>query len=688
MFKKPEYGVEMTVNSMLMSIVLLISFMQTSTFARSHPFVFFTSADIPALQAKVSQSGSRSRKAYDLFFTGTPTLDLQKMGGLKHEVFYQKQLLQVALKYTITGDTKYADRAIAGIDRAMEMYNPDTFNWEDTGWAKGISDAQKKMVGSWLWGWGFGEVTRAVAVTYDIVYDQMTAAKRAQVLDWLERVCHHFKNNVNDGGRRDVLHNHTLPPYAAMAFACWIIRDDTTDEVIKNKYPSYANDFVRRWYDKMYFQPNGDFTESALYTYFGADTCFSYSAALHINNEPDILSETSAYNVLKFIGHGTMAYQEEDGFPILPGFGDNHERYNMTRYSCALVPILISQDPVQLFYYKHSIDDLNNMQSIANLTENNSIVNNNSLVNTVLFYPESLRERNPHDAGVSDGRLFLDHSGIGGSAALRSGWDLVGTGKNTVTAWFVNRYNRVNHNHHDMNAVELAAYGEYFLIDPMHELYGSPRHGTSLGHNHIIIDDIGLPSSAARTGGCHADCSTLGEIHGFTSGDGGTVLRGDARYSYIDRLPIAEAIDRKNIGQVTRKDIDNHGGPLDKAERVFGLINGGDNPPYSIIIDEIKQDSATHKYDFRLHTYKSLSGLGTPANPFIANGTDADLYVTLVQPEAFTGSTGEYGERPSSARVENNNMIDAVQHGVTGISLRYYIPGKTVCRTRPSSAAR
>ncbi|MEA3225728.1 MAG: hypothetical protein U9Q07_07230, partial [Planctomycetota bacterium] len=376
MLKTTEYGAKIKIKSILISIVLLTSFMPISALARSHPFVFFTSADIPALQAKVSQSGSRSRKAYDLFFTGIPTLDLQNMGGLKHEVFYQKQLLQVALKYTITGDAKYADRAISGIDRAMEMYNPDTFNWEDTGWAQARSPAQRKSVGSWLWCWGFGEVTRAVAVTYDIVYDEMTVAKRAQVLDWLERVCYHFKNNV-----RDELHNQTLPAYAAMAFVCWIIRDDTNDNVIKNQYPSYANDFVRRWYDEMYFQLNGDFTESALYTYFGADTCFSYSAALHINNEPDILSGTSASNVLKFIGHGTLAYQE-NGFPVLPGFGDNSERYNMTRYSCTLVPILISQDPVQLFYYKHSIDDLNNMQSIAN------IIATNSLVNTVLFYPE------------------------------------------------------------------------------------------------------------------------------------------------------------------------------------------------------------------------------------------------------------------------------------------------------------
>jgi len=635
-----------------------IVFMQTFTFA-AHPGLFFNSSSLPALQAKV-QSGL-SKTAYDALLTGTPQLNSGLLDGSVGAGGWASELIEVSLKYAISGNTTYADRAMSGLNAMLNLIDPSAW------------DPQNVPYADWYVNWIAADMGWAMVVAYDILYDYMSSSKRAQVLAWLEDMCHWYYNTLEEFNFE--VHNHQSPAMASLAMTAWAIKDETSDNLIKTTYSTKGNQWVRKWYD-MYFQPDGDVVEGNNYTTFGSMQCFLYAAARIINNDSDIIRDKGAYNINTYMGYGARAHKF-NGNPTFPSMGDDDLNEHasqgkvpwepISRQRFSVIPLWDSMDPVQHFFWKHCQPGVRTGTDSTNIYATRL----RETVFVVLFYPENLGIQHPHDAGLPDSHYFKDDSGLGGSVGLRSGWDLAGNGENTITSWYIARYNRENHSHHDMSSFDLCAYGEEFLVDHQCETYSPGNHGTLKEHNLIVVDDQHLPSSQSKTGGCFADSHMYCELHGFTSADGGTIFRGDSKYSYVDRHPIADALGYTHIHKVTKADIDNNGGPYDKAERLFALINGGNNPSYIIAVDDIKKDSSSHKYDFRLHTKKTISGTGTKSNPFMLNGSSADLYITFIQPESFTASHGIY-----SGPVESHNMLNAVQNRVNGRFFTVLYPRK------------
>ena len=626
-----------------------------------HPSLFFTDADLPNLKSKVALPGSFSKNAFDNLFTGTSVYDHSfdtecKSWNLSNVDKWAHELMEVSLKYALTDNNTYASRAISGINSMVDNIDPATFV---------PCNLHPNSVGLII----HGDYAWPVAIAYDATYDYMSSAQRLKTLKWLEGMAHWYWKYLGNGTKST--HNWYVNGWTSLALTSYAIYNDTSDNLIKTTYLNTARSKVNSWFNN-YYNPSGYPVEGAGYSKIGGEAAFLFAIARSVNADSDILRGTNAYNLPFYEGYARLAHGE------LPRYADGIWDSNVRRMSTfSLIPIFDKNDPTWKFFFDHSSPDIKDYLLGGSY---------HPKFFTILFYPEDIIRKNPHDQGMPDSFYFKDYSGKGGGVAVRSGWDINGYGQNTATAWFYNKYNNKNHEHYDMNTFELSAYGERFIVDELMEGYDDANHGTSLEHNVIIVDDKSMPGTQVGTGGTESDGSALGRIEGYTSGDGGTIFRGDARYPYIDRTLLAQSLGI-GISGVTEAVVDSNGGPFLKADRNFVLINGGANPPYFVVVDEIRKDSLNHKYEYRLHTKLPATGSGTINSPFIFDGALADLYITFVQPESFTGTLGVYKGSKAS-----NNMISAVENNTsTGRFFSILYPKKTsqslpsISRTSPTN---
>ncbi|MBN1274993.1 hypothetical protein JXA12_01765 [Candidatus Woesearchaeota archaeon] len=578
-----------------------------------HPFLFFSAADVPSLQAKVAKSGSLSAAAFSRLHTGT----VSASGD-----YWDHELVELSLKYALTGSGAYGDAAVASMKNIMYACDPDTC----------VPMYDDRMYGDDMWGW-------SMAVAYDLVYDHLTSAERAQVKSWLEGMAHWHWEHLNDG--KASTSNFWSGGWASLGMICLVLHDETDDALIKGTYFTTAVSRINTLFNTAAwssYEPHGFYNDGHGYATYGGPQEFLFAYAYERYLGKDFVTGGYAYNAPLFFAY---AHTTDNG---MPNYGDNTQKpgtagkspdnyYTSRMPPYALVPIALSEDPVWRWFWSFSNPGLTSQYGYY------------PEFYVVLFYPEDYSSVSPEVARLPDSYFFKDHSGKGGFLGLRTGWDDV----DEITAWVTTRYARTQHMHYDANGFSLTAYGDRFYTDEQQKPYTEKGRGNVLEHNTIVIDDHESPEVPSND-----FYSSEGQIIGFTSGSGGTVARGEASVPYADRsVPYP---------------------PFQKANRIFSLVNGEHAPPYLVTIDQVRKDSSTHKYEWRVHTYKTVTGSGAIGDPFVLDGSSADLYVYFVQPESFSGTIGTYY---SSYAGLTHNLALAVQNGVEAHFFTVHYPRRS-----------
>jgi hypothetical protein len=605
----------------------------------THPYLLANANELAAIKTKVAISGTKSKTAFDNLrtYSVNPTSE-----------YWEYNLVESALKYAVNNDTNAANNAIQTMNNVMSNINPATFQPTRT----------DRLYDDYEIGW-------SMAVSYDLLYQYMTPTQREVTKNWLVKMGDWYYKNLNTMGASE--NNFFSGAWASLGMISLAVYYDTTAYDIKNTYLDAAayrtNRLLNTQSGEVSFEPDGTSADGHGYINYGGDSEYLFAYAYERVTGKKMLTNGQAYNVDNFYGYAHTAdggmpnYGDNTQKPGKPGPGSSFYTYRMAPF--ALVPNAVARSSVWRFFWDMSNPSLTNAYGY----------NPNFFV--VLFYPENIVSKSPREAGLADSYFFRDATLLGGNVALRTGWN----NNNEITVLFTNRYKFLMHSHFDPNSFTLSVYGDRFIDDENGDDYNSEKHGYLLEHNTIVIDDRESPLKAKYFSG-----SVLGRIIGFSSGSGGSVARGDAKYSYADPSDntATAAISRTSVGfysvylsTVTEAMVT----PFQKGDRIVAMLNADNAPAYFVTIDNVRKDNSNHKYQWRIHTYKSISGAGTLASPYILDGTNADLYIYFAQPESFIGATGAFYSQTAGT---SHNLLTATEPGVTeGHFFTIYYPRKT-----------
>jgi len=437
---------------------------------------------------------------------------------------------------------------------------------------------------------------RAFAYAWDWLYDAMSAEERSEIVPQLEQWCKALYEHTESWWWRDASYNCGAIPVGALGLLCTSIQGESTHP----DFRTWMDSAVRRIRDNYYptaWRANGICYEGPCYAQYHKNPT-QFGQALRRTGGEDILRHSGAINAMHYQVYQWMP-QEGCG-PV----GDNTDYGRRVFSASYLLGIGEMQDAAALGTFERYTD----RQSL-------------DPVLTFLWYPRDLTASTPGNAGWPTSYYFEITPRRAGYVYSRSAWD----DARAHYFVFVTRYAEANHQHYDMNSFLFHAFGEEFGTHRNIYSYSSPDHGVDREHNIVIVDGGGWPAQDRQSAG--DDCSTNGLLVGLGLGHLADYVRGDARESYRDNSVKGSC-------------------PALRADRTCLFVKQG-KTPYLLIVDDIQQSAAEHRYDWQWYTMsRVVRGAASLDNPAVIEGATASCAVALLEPS-----------RPafSQTRVEGDN---------------------------------
>ena len=548
-----------------------------------HPRLLFTVAELPALEAKLSDGGVDDATYLRVRDVVQDTYPLLSYGNILGFWYGDQAIPCIGL----VGHLEQDGDALA-LGKALTLHIANAYN----------PDNDEAYSGMRL---------RALALGYDLFFTNATPVERAVVRD--EIVLYVQKMAWTPGYRnfeyQPYLGNHSAMFGAPLGLAAIALQGEGPDYLLED-----AMEMTDRIVDNLLryeFDPDGAYNEGVFYAAWTLKQLVYYLDARHRfdgrtyadNPQFGAIDEWFAYELAP-AGNG-RSHNLNDS-PMLSAPLGQHPTY----FNWAMAA---SNSGLAAWLWQHTAGPLGT-----------GVGGESDWAGTILWH-KPLTATDP--AAVLPASRVWEQRGL---YYFRDGW----TDPNDVVFNFYSGKFQGGHAQEDQNQFALTAYGTLFAID--HGAGSIAKESES--HNMVFIDGQGQHNAGSSIG-------TDGDISDFLLGAFADIVTGDATSAYgtysefnAPNVPYPGA--NWSWGY--------HGAnPVQHALRHAVVVHGPQTSPYMLIIDDIDKDGASHAYEWRLHT-ASTNAVSTAANPVVIDGVGATMDLHLLSPDfsAVSMATSAY----------------------------------------------
>lgn len=440
-------------NFFLSCVVLLISFLPLAaqegppvptslkTLRATHPRLIILDSDLPAIKARIA-SDPFAKSRYDSLLAESESLlkvkpSVYVINGPRGTLLWtvrivEKRVLTLAGMYRLTGDRRFADRAIAEMLAAASF--PD---W----------DIRHPL--------SAGEMTATLGIGYDWLYPVLTPQQRDSIkLAIIEKGISPFMGMLNHN-RFHQLNNWSQVIYGGETVGALAIADDATSKAIAEKMIGYARPGLTAV--MKLFAPDGGFEEGPVYWNYATIYNVLYIASL----DSALGTNFGASEMPGFEQTPQYELQANDPLYLYANFGDAH----VDAYSASPQMFWFARRFHQLLDAAHERNLETHLQKRIDEMEPYQGLSRFQMMG-LLWYALAPEPVNTKPLPLVEGFSRIDQ------AYMRSSWS-------DPDAWYVGfkgGKNGVSHSHLDLGSFVLDTFGQRWAIDLGPDTYGLPEY--------------------------------------------------------------------------------------------------------------------------------------------------------------------------------------------------------------------
>ncbi|MDD1656887.1 MAG: heparinase II/III family protein [Methanomicrobiales archaeon] len=432
-------------------LVLILLPLLAGAASAAHPRLYFTSADVAGLGAKVAAEPYRSwfagvqQLAQETLFPNGPSLSQQDLGEAA------RALRTNAFVYAVNGDQTYGLRAKGYLLRACTWPY-----WQD---ADRIANGQQVSYMS-------GTLQGSIAETYDWIYPLLSEQERATVQQAM--VAKSLEPLIAQHGTemesRDFNTNRIALAQGGVGLVAMVLKDDLPGNPTVNSAASIVHDTLMQEYFNR-FDRDGAWTEGIAYLSFGlandagGSGAIYYAEALRRATGEDLFRHQKFSKSPEFL----VYFLPPDRKGASSAFGDE-DFSDAFRSAPAAALASRTGNPYAQWYYR------------------NAPLRYPDPIGDILFTDGTLPEQSPGTLPLS--RWFRD----AGWVAMRTGWNT----EDTLVGFKSGPFNPGN-DRPEQNSFFLDALGERLVILPGisskgYDSYYETWYRSTLGQNTIMLD--------------------------------------------------------------------------------------------------------------------------------------------------------------------------------------------------------
>jgi hypothetical protein len=548
-----------------------------SLYAANHPCILFTTAELPALRAKVADGGyDDDAYAFLRFIAET----------------YYPQLEPDSL---LAGE--WGLNAIPNLGVAAFLETPI-----DTTAIRVGRNATAHIAGSYGVDdgpWGSGLRLRALTLGYDMFFADAPESTRTfvrnEIADYMDYMTSSFIYNLYS--YRPYLSNKTAMFVSSLGMAAICLQEEADPQLL------YDSMFMAdRLIDSLLayqFDPGGAYKEGCLYGAWSLRQLIPYFHARKRFDGYNYANRPQIRNAEQW-----FAYE------LLPEAGGKSNNLNDSQY-----------DSTPLAWHTTYFDWAQSewdsglaawlWEHIAGpFGADSGIVADKT---STVLWNRTLPPVQPNSI-LPDHKLWLDR----GLYYYRDGWQGGTNAEDVMLSLYSGKFHG-GHAQEDQNQFTLFAYGAKFAID-----HGPGSYARNTGsHNLVLIDGAGQHIACCSVG-------TDGRIAGHLLSNFADYIQGDATAAYTTYsefnapgYPFPGSDWSWGYAQAN---------PVNFALRHVIVVHGDGAPPYFVIVDDIEKDGTTHDYQWRMHTL-DLNTVDTGVNPIRIEAPTAAMDVHVLYPD-------------------------------------------------------
>lgn len=556
-----------------------------------HPRLLFTSAELPAIQAKINASGTPPAVSYSQMVSSA---GLQTGANQYAYVVYRslRRMTEVAFRYRVTGNSSYGNNAK---NLLMTMVNYLT----PTGDRAYLT----------------ATYPCAMALTFDWVYPLLSSSEKAAVVAELEAWVTAMRTGNNGWASYNsysaAVDNHSMAWCSGIAFTLMAIEGDSSYPNLQGLITQNMQKLHDGWMDAI--SPDGSVDEAYGYANYGnmysmnagvaAINCGygDWMAGTNVLRVPRWLTSSLAGDSFLWIGDSSPTHKGDRIDPIC--------YYPLTRSDAA--------DPMALWGLNRIM--MNEAPGDATPSQAWS-----PHVHRAIYYPTGLAEQVPEvlsgffrdnlNQGWSTGNKLNAYPQVGGGghAFMHNSTDPAWA---KLCAYYLIRDEWMTHNHEDDGHFSLSVDGEWAFLDMGYANQSNWHGAQSVDHNIVLVQ--GASEFQGGSNNYYNPPSTNGRFLG---------QKREAMVSpHMDYV-------RGSHGNMWM---------MQTADRSVILIK---DPvvPYVILVDHVNKDGGNHVYEEVFHAAGGASGQGTLASPMTvsANGVvSRSIWLSPANANVVTGGS-------------------------------------------------
>ncbi len=557
---------------------------------RNHPRLLFTSADIPALQAKV-----RDGQGYDdVEYTKTVSTanSLLGLSGSSligaYQGIYNITQLGMVYRLALDGDANkvnYQSKCQQAMAYLASTYGPEAAN---------AHNSSLRLI--------------ALSLGFDLCYDDLpngdpTPVGRQAIIDEILAYLNPDPNYQTSGTWFDWWTRAT-PPYtsnkgiilgSSMGLGSIVLRGETVDTATLDSALAWGHTMVLNNLAAE-FDTDGSAKEGELYGPFATRYLIPYVEARQRYDGVDLSTRDEIRNYGNWLAYtvlptsGGIATQSNNGnYSEIPvAWNDTYQNWAQTKYNSQLARWVWEHTSGQRDY-TFQRDRM-----------------------AMLLWNQGPATVNPQDL-LPDSMLFRGR----GFYFYRTGWPALGqnASDDTLFTFFAGTFGG-GHLQEDQAAFSLFSKRYWFSRDSA----GSQAAKESEAHNLVFIDNAGLHNAGSSIG-------IDGSLPAWNLNPFADYLQADTKNAYSTYSPL-------NRPDYPWPGTDWSWGyfganPVLKANRhLLTMKASAEAPEYFVVFDDIDKNGSTHTYDWTFHTEPGAT-LNTTTNPAVITGVPSSRKLKL-----------------------------------------------------------